>query len=98
MEGLRSGQDGDAPLFNAFEPVALAAFPGLEEAWRALGEAVEPYAGRPHLSGTGPAIYAFVPGKPEGEEAANTLKRKGLRAYLVATINPDPDGEGTGTS
>ena len=100
-ETLRAGGDTEPLLFNAFEPVALEAFEGLAEAWSALREAAEPYAGRPnasggpHLSGTGPAIYTFVPGKPEGENVVKTLKCRGVRAYLVATINPDPHGEGT---
>ena len=101
VEGIRAGGDTEALLFNAFEPVALAAFDGLPEAWSALREAAESYtggshgSGRPHLSGTGPAIYTFVPGKPEGEDVISTLKSKGVKAYLVATINPDPHREGT---
>ena len=101
MESLRAGEDMEPLLFNAFEPVAFSAFDGLAEAWSALREAAEPYTGRPngsggpHLSGTGPAIYTFVPGKPEGENVVSTLKCRGVKAYLVATINPDPHGEGT---
>ncbi len=100
-ETLRAGGDTEPLLFNAFEPVALETFQGLAEAWSALRGAAEPYAGGPngsggpHLSGTGPAIYAFVPGKPEGENVVKTLQCRGVRAYLVPTINPDPHGEGT---
>ena len=49
-ETLRAGGDTEPLLFNAFEPVALEAFEGLSEAWSALREAAEPYAGRPNAS------------------------------------------------
>ena len=101
VASLRAGGDAEALLYNAFEPVATAAFDGLAETWTALREAAASHAGEPpghgdvHLSGTGPAIYTFVPGKPEGEAVVSTLKSKGIKAYLVATINPDPRREGT---
>jgi len=102
VASLRAGGDTEALLYNAFERVAPVAFDGLTEAWTALREAAVPYAGKqsgpggPHLSGTGPAIYTFVPSKPEGEDVVSTLKSKGVKAYLVSTINPNPHREGTG--
>ena len=102
VASLHAGGDTEALAYNAFERVAPVAFGGLAETWTVLREAAALYAGRqagpgcPHLSGTGPAIYTFVPGKPEGEDVVSTLKNRGVKAYLVSTINPNPHREGTG--
>lgn len=102
VTSLRAGDDTEALLYNAFERVAPVAFAGLAETETALREAAAPYTGKrpghgcPHLSGTGPAIYTFVPGKLEGEDVVSTLKSRGVKAYLISTINPNPHREGTG--
>ena len=101
-EALRGGRAPDGLLYNAFERVAIDAFPGLEKAWSELDAAAAQYsseggARKAHLSGAGPAIYTFVPGKPEGEAIVGALKSRGLEAYLVGTINPSLDlGRGLG--
>jgi len=70
-------------LFNAFEKVAFTAFPGLEQYWQrfsALG------ADNIHLAGSGPALFTLVKDKAQGEKLYHALKREGLEAYLVRTI------------
>lgn len=79
-------QGGEIPsssLFNTFEMVAFAAFPGLEGYWQrfsALG------AENIHLAGSGPTLFALVRDKSQGEELYRSLKREGLEAYLVQTV------------
>ncbi len=86
---IRGG--GDVPaqfLFNAFDDVARAAFPGLDECWstfESLG------AQEIHLAGSGPSLYALVPTKEQGTAISLMLgRRQGWDAYLVS---PTQSGE-----
>jgi len=72
-------------LFNTFERVAPLAFHGFQRARQSFLEAG---AQRVHLSGTGPALYTFVPSREDGEEILSPLKRMGLRAYCISTVQP----------
>ena len=85
VETLGNGEVSSEHLFNAFEPVAARAFEGFQ---RAKGDLLESGAAMAHLSGTGPALYAFVSGKNEGERIRDSLKNKGLGAYCIRTIQP----------
>ena len=84
-EQLRAGmpiRDGD--LYNAFERAAYAVFEGLDvyrEALLAAG------AGRVHLAGAGPALFALA----EDEAGANAIRDKvslpaGGRVFVVRTL------------
>ena len=43
------------------------------------------------LSGTGPALYAFVEGRDEGEKVVSECTRRGVACYLARTLAPDDD-------
>ena len=74
--------------FNAFDRVALSAFPGLDQARQELLLAGAPIV---NLSGSGPAIYTIVPSKQEGEKMLKPLKKAGLNGYCVSTVPVSPD-------
>jgi len=84
VELLYLGSDvPPSSLFNAFEKVAFTAFPGLDRYWQrfsALG------ADNIHLAGSGPTLFTLVKDKAQGEKLYRSLKREGLEAYLVRTI------------
>ncbi len=78
-------QEGDVcytSLFNVFEKVAFAAFPGLEGYWQRFSDLG---ADNIHLAGSGPAIFTLVGDKSHGDELYHSLKKEGLEAYLVQT-------------
>ena len=81
---LREG--GEFPfysLFNVFERVAFTAFPGLEEYWQRFSSLGAEHV---HLSGSGPTLFTLVKDKAQGEGLCRSLKREGLEAYLVRTV------------
>lgn len=88
VEALGNGQVSEEHLFNAFEPVADRAFEGLRQARDKL---LESGVAKAHLSGTGPAIFALVSSKEEGERICASLKKTGLGAYCIRTIQPVSD-------
>ena len=67
---------------NTFEQVAELAYPGFSDYRDRLARAVP---GRPHLSGSGPALYAFADDQESGSYACATLSSQGLVAFLVRT-------------
>ena len=76
------------PLFNAFDGVAPALFPGTEGTWKMLEEV----SGTPvHLSGSGPTLFSLVNRPQEGERVVSECANRGLDARLVRTLSP---GEG----
>ena len=76
------------PLFNAFDGVAPALFPGTEGTWKMLEEE----SGTPvHLSGSGPTLFCLVNRPQEGERVVSECANRGLDARLVRTLSP---GEG----
>lgn len=90
VELLRQrGEISPSFFFNAFERVAFTAFQRLEGYWQrflALG------ADNIHLAGSGPTLFTMVSDKPHGEGLYCSLKREGLEAYLVQTIEADKSG------
>ena len=68
---------------NSFLGTALAAFPGLREAYY---EFEKTGVREIHLSGSGPTLFTLVPGEFEGLELLKQCDRRGLPAYLVKTI------------
>ncbi len=78
---LEAPRPGD--LFNVFERVADAAFPGLAECRQRFEEAG---AGAVHLSGSGPTLFALVSGPDEGETVRKRCDSLGLSALLVKTV------------
>src|SRR4030043_2403679 len=68
-------------LFNVFDKVAFAAFPGLEDYWRRFAEVG---ARDIHLVGSGPALFAPVDGEAEAEELNRRLRQQGLEACYVS--------------
>lgn len=70
-------------MVNTFEQVAELAYPGFADYRDTLARAVP---GRPHLSGSGPALYAFADDQESGVYACATLRSQGLVAFLVRTI------------
>ena len=85
VDALKGAGFSQELMFNVFEMVAPSAFPGFEQARKDfLGSGV----GSIHLSGTGPALYTFVACKEEGEGVLKSLKKRGLRAYCVTTVQP----------
>jgi 4-diphosphocytidyl-2-C-methyl-D-erythritol kinase len=81
---IRGG--GDVPaqfLYNAFDAVAFAAFPGLEAYWKtfeSLG------AREVHLAGAGPSMFALVPQKEVGTALVLLLRHRGWQAHLAAPV------------
>lgn len=80
---IRGGQPFEDCLSNVFQEAALALFPQLgswRDAFLAAG------ARQVHLAGSGPALFALVPGRSAGEELAQRLTRLGLPCYLTRTL------------
>ena len=89
---IRGG--GDVPpqfLFDAFDDVALQAFPGLRNYWEtfhSLG------AREVHVAGTGPSLYAPVSNREQGTAIELMLRhRYGWQAHLVSLWQPTMDEE-----
>jgi len=84
VERLSHGREvSPSSFFNVFESVAFTAYPGLDEYWKrfsALG------ADTIHLAGSGPTLFTLVKDKAQGEELYHSLKKEGLEAYLVRTV------------
>ncbi len=81
---LRSGDALDGKLlYNVFERSAFADTKGLAECRDVMLEAG---AVSVHLAGSGPGLFAIVAEQPAAEALHSDLKRRGLRAYLAATL------------
>lgn len=78
----------DSSLFNSFDGVATALFPGIEKDWTTLGESS---GGPVYLSGAGPTLLCLVNDAGEGERVVDECTRQGLDCRLVRTLAP---GEG----
>jgi 4-diphosphocytidyl-2-C-methyl-D-erythritol kinase len=79
----RRGEVPSSSLFNTFEQVAFAAFPGLEEYWQRF---LDLGADNVHLAGSGPTLFTLTRDRSHGEELYRSLSRKGLEVYLVQTV------------
>ena len=88
VDAFSRGEFSQEVCYNAFDRVASSAFPGLDQARQEL---ISAGAGRVSLSGSGPALYAMVPSKHEGEKVLKSLKKTGLKGYCVCTVSPSPN-------
>lgn len=79
----RRGEVPSSSLFNTFEQVAFAAFPGLEEYWQRF---LDLGADNVHLAGSGPTLFTLTRDRSHGEKLFRSLSRKGLEVYLVQTV------------
>ena len=91
VDALKGGRFSWELCFNTFEEVAARAFPSFGTS---LSYFLDAGARAPLLTGTGPALYAPVSGKKEGEEIVKSLKMSGLKGYCVSTVQA---GAGTCT-
>ena len=80
-----------ARLFNVFEDVAFDFFAGLSSYRSILTEAG---AGCVYLAGAGPALFAPVRDRQEGQAILNRLETGGHEAYLVRTVSAQPPPPG----
>ena len=88
VENLKAGRCAAALRYNVFEAAAFKMFSKLEE----LYCLVERVTGRrPHLSGSGPALYCMPSGEEEHFRLAKALQPYGAKAYFVHTLDR-PDG------
>ncbi len=96
-DSLKESTFSEQLLFNVFEEVALSAFDGFDQVRQQFADAVRGDRDRSrdaeevsvHLSGTGPALYSFVSGKEEADRILNCLKKSGLKAYGVRTVQTE---------
>ena len=84
----RGGSIGAALTYNVFEAVAFGVFPGLGDCRDLL---LQMGLESVRLSGTGPALFAFVEGRDEGENIVSECARRGVACYLTRTLGPDDD-------
>jgi 4-diphosphocytidyl-2-C-methyl-D-erythritol kinase len=81
---LRSGGTIAAgEYFNTFDPVALAAFPGLNE----FRQALVTECGNALLCGTGPSLFAQANDEGHALHAVRRLQEMGMRAFAVRTVS-----------
>ena len=76
-------------MVNVFESVADDFFRLLGKCRRAMTEAG---AGRVHLSGTGPSLFALVADEAAGRGLARRLRERGLSAHVIHTVGAEPLG------
>jgi 4-diphosphocytidyl-2-C-methyl-D-erythritol kinase len=77
---LKEKQEFTPLIFNTFEEVAFAQFPGLNVYWEHLREAG---ADNIHLAGSGPTLFTLLKNKARAEELYHRLQQKGLQTYLT---------------
>jgi len=83
-DSIRAGERvTNRHCYNAFDPLSLSLFPGLDHYRRELLAAG---AGEVHLAGAGPTLFTLVGGKSEGGEILHRLKRRRMEACLAETI------------
>ncbi len=83
LESLqKKGEIAPSLMFNAFDIVALKAFPGLELYWNALQEVG---AESVHLAGSGPVLFTVVEDQRRAEDMATALNKRGLKAFAAQT-------------
>ena len=75
-----------ALLFNAFEHVAFAKYPGLFNFTEKLLEQSAPHV---HLAGSGPTIFCIFKEKTDANKLYQRLKDKNIEAYLALTAVPE---------
>ncbi len=87
VRNMMQGQLVESGLHNVFEEVAFQAFPGLNDLYRRVSPIV---AGRPHLSGAGPAFFCIPAGEEERQKAVDALAGQRAFVLLVRAIIPAP--------
>ena len=85
VETMGNGRVSGESLYNVFEQVAPSAFHGFGQTRQ---DFLDAGAQGVHLSGTGPGLYTLTPSKEDGEGLLEALKRKGLAAYGLSTVQP----------
>jgi len=83
LKAIQLGRQVDDLLFNVFKPLVSHVFPHTKisiDTFRKTG------ASCVGLSGTGPAVYSFVPHKERGQKLADAIRQKGIHAYLATTL------------
>ena len=70
-------------LRNTFDDVACQVYEDFATAWEDMRRSG---ASEVHLCGSGPGLYSIFESQMEGERAAKHLQDRGLRTYLVSTI------------
>ena len=89
VDRIRGSRDIDASiLFNVFEQVAFDFFPGLSEYRSRL---LRGGAGSVHVAGAGPALFALMSDRAQGEAVVENLQAQGMEVYLVSTSDPAAD-------
>ena len=81
-KALREGREFAPPVFNAFENVAFAEFPGLRVYREHILKLGAPEV---HLAGSGPTLFTLIKDKSQAEELYTRCEDQGLEAYLAET-------------
>ena len=83
-QAIRRGEGpSEGGMVNTFEAVAEGVFPGLGDCREAM---LEVGAGRVHLTGSGPTLFAVASDAGSGRALERDLLARGLEARLVSTV------------
>ncbi len=77
-------------LYNAFEQVAVEAFPALELVHRQIDLLSLP---RLHLSGAGPALFYAPSDRRQHQQISSALSDQGVKTYFAQAVAFDADAE-----
>jgi len=84
IERLREGRESEpSVLFNTFENVASAQFPGLNVYRKHI---IKVGAADVHLAGSGPTSFSLVKDKEQAEDLYTHLQQQKLESYLAETL------------
>jgi 4-diphosphocytidyl-2-C-methyl-D-erythritol kinase len=84
----RSGKM-QGPLYNVFEKVAPAAFPGLDKYMEEFRRAGAPEV---HLAGSGPVLFTMLNNDKQATGIQASLRAGGLDSYLVSSVGREEIG------
>lgn len=85
VDSIRRGERvTNRQCHNAFDPLSLSLFPGMDHYRRQFLAAG---AGEVHLAGAGPTLFALVGDRLKGEGITRRLRKQGMEAYLAETIS-----------
>jgi len=89
IERLREGRESEpSVLFNAFENVASAQFPGLNVYRKHI---IKVGAADVNLAGSGPTLFSLIKDKALAEDLYTRLQQQRLEAYLAETLDKVED-------
>lgn len=77
---------GHSCMFNVFEEIAFAVFPGLDKYRKTLEEAGAPGV---YLAGSGPCLFTFFSEERQAKVISLNLRGQGLECYVTS---PFPGG------